>query len=120
MIPKFKRYFIFILTASILLTACQQKIKEDPQLRKERLEKAIAQKLNVRRIEHFQQCKKDAIAIAEKKVDSILLAEAKWIHIDTITKPAKPIKPTLPAIVPPKDSTAVKPLFDNGKLKIEN
>lgn len=111
--PKNKYPIGFILMVGILFTACEPKVIETPQARNERLQKAITQKLDARRAEHQKQCKKDAIVIAEKKVDSILLAEAKLMTIDTITKPIKPTKPDSPIIVPPKDSTAVKPLFDN-------
>lgn len=100
---------IFFLLFS---AGCEQNKKETPEERLERIEKAVADKFAKHRAERMKQCKDNAIKIAERQVDSILLAEAKLISIDTTGRPIKPIKPDLPEITPPKDSTDVKPLFE--------
>ncbi len=100
---------IFFLLFSL---SCEPKKKETPEERFERIEKAVAEKFAKRRAEYMKQCKENAIIIAEQRVDSILIAQAKLTSIDTIGKPLKPIKPNLPEVTPPKDSTKVAPLFE--------
>ena len=104
---------ILNLVFSLLFSfSCQQQKKETPEERLERIEKAVADKFAKRRAEQMKKCKDNAIKIAEQRVDSILIAQAKLISIDTTGRPIKPIKPDLPEITPPKDSTDVKPLFE--------
>lgn len=91
---------------------CEQKKKETLEERSERIEQAVADKFAKRRAERIKTCKENAIKIAEERVDSILMAQAKLSTIDTIGKPIKPIKPDLPEITPPKDSSEIKPLFE--------
>lgn len=101
---------MFLLLFSL---GCEQKKKETPEERLERIEKAVNDKFTLRRAERINQCKEDAIKIAEQRVDSILIAQAKLTKVDTTGRPIKPIKPNLPEITLPKDSTDVKPLFEN-------
>lgn len=91
---------------------CEEKKKETPEERLERIGIAVADKFAKRRAERMNLCKEDAIKIAEQQVDSILIAQAKLTSIDTTGRPPKPIKPDLLEITPPKDSTDVKPLFE--------
>ena len=96
----------------LLSLGCEQKKKETPEERSERIEQAVDDKFAKRRAERMKRCKENAIKIAEERVDSILIAQAKLTTIDTIGKPIKPVKPDLPEITPPKDSTEIKPLFE--------
>lgn len=105
-------HIIILIFALSTLFSCDKKVKETDEERAERIEKVVAQKLNDRRKERMKVCKENAVKIAEQKVDSILLAQAKLITIDTVGKPLKPIKPNQPEFVPPKDSTEVEPLFE--------
>ena len=91
---------------------CKEKKKETPDERLERIEIAVAEKFAQRRATQMNLCKENAIKIAEERVDSILIAQAKLTSIDTTGRPIKPIKPDLPEITPPKDSTLVEPLFE--------
>lgn len=100
---------VFFLVFSL---SCEQKPKETPEERSDRIEQAVANKFAKRRAERMKLCNDNAIIIAEQRVDSTLLAQAKLLTIDTIGKPIKPIKPQLPEITPPKDSTDIKPLFE--------
>lgn len=106
---------IFILNLiffSLFSFSCEKKKKETPEERLDRIENAVAEKFAQRRAERMNLCNENAIKIAEQRVDSILLAQAKLTTMDTIGKPIKPIKPDLPEITPPKDSTDIKPLFE--------
>jgi len=91
---------------------CEPEKKETPEERLDRIETAVAEKFAKRRADRMNQCKENAIKIAEQRVDSILLAQAKLITIDTLDKPIKPTKPNQPEITPPKDSTDIAPLFE--------
>ena len=104
-------WLIFLFLGCIIFS-CEQKPVETNEERTERILQEVAKKLEVRRQERWKQCKKQALRIAEEKVDSMLLAEAKLIVIDTIDKPAPPIKPNTPIIKVPKDSTPIEPLFE--------
>lgn len=108
-----KFYVVLIFTFFILsIFTCQTESTETREARQKRVDAAVAQKLVERRIEKMQKCKADAVLIAEQRVDSILIAEAKLTSVDTVGKPLKPLKPAAPIVNLPKDSTDVKPLFD--------
>lgn len=102
-----------LLISCLCYSGCRTSQQETPEERKERIEKAVAQKFAKRRTERMLECKKSAIRVAELRVDSMLLAQAKSTSVDTIIKPPKPIKPDQPLINSPKDSTDIKPLFEN-------
>ncbi|MFK7775439.1 MAG: hypothetical protein AB8F94_25080 [Saprospiraceae bacterium] len=96
----------------MLSFGCEEKKKETPEERLERIEIAVTEKFANRRAERMKLCHETATKIAEQRVDSILIAQAKLTSIDTTGRPIKPIKPDLPEISLPKDSTDVKPLFE--------
>lgn len=67
------------------------------------------------RVEDFkkkkkEECRQNLLSIAERKVDSLLLAEAQQVLQDSLSR-LRPFRPGLPPEVPPIDSAAVKPLF---------
>ena len=109
---KFQRSYLFSLgLLFLILNSCDKTPIESPEDRKERILAAVELRLEDRRKKKMGDCRKDALVISEKKVDSILMADAKLNIIDTI-KPGIPTKPETPEILLPKDSTPVKPLFD--------
>ena len=58
------------------------------------------------------ECRSALLYEAEKKVDSMLLAEARAELQDSLNR-SKPISPAPPPIVPPIDSLEIKPIFEN-------
>ena len=96
----------------LTLYSCDKTPIESPGERQDRIDETVIEKLEQRRREKLSECKKNALVIAEKKVDSILLAEAKLMISDTIDKPAIPTKPNTPEILIPKDSSPIEPLFE--------
>jgi len=111
---------LFIIGIIFLtIISCDNTPVESPEDRQDRIDAAVIAKLEERRSLKKSECKKDALVIAEKRVDSILRAEAILIPIDTINKPEIPIKPSAPEILIPKDSTPVKPLFEGVPDKQE-
>jgi hypothetical protein len=57
------------------------------------------------------ECRSSLLYEAEKKVDSMLLAEARLELQDSLNR-TKPIPPAEPPIVPPLDSLEIKPIFE--------
>ncbi|MEM6964742.1 MAG: hypothetical protein AAF573_08265 [Bacteroidota bacterium] len=103
-------FYLFIVILSVF--GCAVSNDETNEERIVRIEKAVAEKIEERKKSHLQKCKNDAIVIAERMVDSILLAEAKRTRVDTVIKPDVPPRPETPIVIPPKDSTEIKPLFE--------
>jgi hypothetical protein len=57
------------------------------------------------------ECRQSLLMKAEKKVDSLLLAEAQQALQDSLAR-LRPFKPNQPPPIPAIDSLTVKPLFD--------
>lgn len=110
---------ISFLILLMTIFSCEKKKVETKAERKERVENKVAQRLESQRIKKMKACRNNATIIAEKKVDSILIAEAKLLPKDTVPKPDIPIRPDAPIVPAPKDNTPVKPLFDKGSELIE-
>lgn len=104
--------FLIIGVVFLTINSCDNTPIESPEDRQDRIDAAVIDKLEERRILKQMACKKDALIIAERRVDSILRAEAILIPVDTVIKPAIPIKPSAPEILILKDSTPVEPLFE--------
>lgn len=80
----------------------------------ENKDRLIASKVG-ERVEEFrkkksEECRQSLLSRAEKKVDSLLLAEAQQVLQDSLGR-LRPFRPGQPPAVPPIDSAAVKPLF---------
>lgn len=77
-------------------------------------QKIIVEKVT-ERVEEYkkkkrEECRENLLAKAEKKVDSLLLAEAQLSLQDSLSK-LRPFKPLQPPAIPAIDSSAVQPLF---------
>ncbi|MFZ2899935.1 MAG: hypothetical protein WA004_15015 [Saprospiraceae bacterium] len=71
----------------------------------------VAERVEEFRREQRALCRKRALEAASKEVDSLIIEWAK-ANRDTFGRPPRPEKPLLPEPLAPKDSTAVKPLFN--------
>lgn len=60
------------------------------------------------------ECRASLLYEAEKKVDSILLADAKAELMDSLNR-TKPIPPSVPPTVQPIDTLEIKPIFEKQK-----
>jgi len=83
-------------------------------------QKLVAEKVAERVMEYKNkrhlECWQNLMVKAEKKVDSLLLAEAQQALQDSLSR-LRPFKPNQPPPVPAIDSLAVKPLFDGTPKK---
>ncbi|MBR9922772.1 MAG: hypothetical protein GYB31_18225 [Bacteroidetes bacterium] len=101
---KYYLLFAFLLIAGTL-AAWQQVSKAD--LREQRLQSRLE---NYRKAS-IEKCLEVIYEDAAAIVDSIMIERARAKR-DTIGKPPKPERPDKPEIIPPKDSTPVRPMVD--------
>ncbi|MCK6691113.1 MAG: hypothetical protein L6Q97_03305 [Thermoanaerobaculia bacterium] len=81
-------------------------------------ERIIREKVDERvsdfRKKETAKCRAALLTEAEKIADSLLLYEALQEVTDSL-KQLRPFKPLPPATIPPLDSAAVKPIFDDSE-----
>jgi len=81
--------------------------------KQELIEESIQNRLAKYQITLIEKCEKDVQKRALEIVDSLLLKEAQVKTVDTFERPPKPLKPSKPTVKTAKDTTVVKPLFEN-------
>ena len=86
-----------------LLSGCERASSTPRPTKAQLIEAQIEERLTKYTRTYRQRCYKDALAEAEIRVDSILLARAFGTR-DTTGRPPKPIKPERPVLLTPKDS----------------
>ncbi len=92
------------LLCSILLVACGRDKEVVVQAK-------VAERVQAFRIKQWNECRAALLRDAEKRVDSLLLAEAKGLLTDSLTR-LKPSKPLQPPALSPIDSLSVRPIFE--------
>lgn len=75
------------------------------------VQQSVAERVAAYRIKQEAECRSALLARAEKMADSLLILEAIRDINDSLQR-IRPGRPGRPAIIPPIDSAAVKPLFD--------
>lgn len=90
-----------------LFSACE---KPPLYTREELIQRTLQERLEEYEQLLMTRCQEKALERAELLIDSILIEEAR-ANIDTINRPAKPIKPEAPERQLPRDSVPIKPLF---------
>lgn len=98
---------LFGLSAMLALSACSRN--------KERIiREKVAERVSDFRKKELAKCRAVMLVDAEKMVDSLLLYEALREVNDSLRQ-KRPFRPLPPVAIPPIDSSAVKPIFDDGK-----
>ncbi len=92
--------------------ACQSEA-ERLRIRKEAIDKEVANKLETFRKIKAQNCMEDVLTAASIIADSLIIVNAR-MQLDTTLKPPKPFKPDQPTIQTLIDSVPVKPLFKDS------
>lgn len=81
-------------------------------------ERIVAEKVAERvaefRKRETEKCRQTLLAEAERLVDSLLLAEAMTEVLDSLRNKVPP-KPVKPPMLPPWDSSPVRPIFDTTR-----
>jgi len=99
---------ILMLCLAVLFLAGQAAPKSKKQLMDEAIQLKVDEYIKTME----QKCETKVQKRAAEIVDSLLVKVAQVKTVDTFERPAKPSKPNRPTIRTAKDTTAVKPLFD--------
>lgn len=75
------------------------------------VEEKVAERVSDFRKRETERCYRGLLAEAERIVDSSLLAEAMYQVLDSLRQ-LHPPKPVKPPILPPWDTSPVRPIFD--------
>ncbi len=102
---KYWRYLpgVFFLIVAGLLMAQSEKTSA---LVKER----VQEKMRKYKINHEKNCLRRVLEEASRRADSLMMEYAR-AKLDTAGIPHLPERPAPPAILQPKDTTALQPLF---------
>lgn len=100
------RIFLFVVVGFLLVAQAAPKTKED--LIAEAIQAKVDQYIKTTE----SKCEKKVQKRAAQIVDSLLLQVAQMKTVDKFDRPAKPTKPQRPSVRVAKDTTVVKPLFD--------
>jgi hypothetical protein len=96
----------------LLLTALALAQMNCGQNKEALIQQKIAEKTVAFRTKKSAECRESLLQLAEKTVDSLLLAEAQQQLLDSLSR-SKPGRPLRPPAVPPIDSLAIKPIFEH-------
>jgi len=105
------RYFrhISLFTGIILIQSCTKEVSQEDLVRE-----AVKIKLAQWEVVQRKACRDKALVEAEDYVDSILVVISLQTKLDTIPKPAKPLKPPKPQFKQKPDSVIVDPIYKKG------
>lgn len=104
---KIYKIFTLLVFASLLMGQAEHKTKQ--QL----MDELLAEKLEKYHKVNLRQCEEKVQKRAQAIVDSLLLEVAKVKTVDPFKRPPTPPKPPKPKVKVAKDTTDVKPLFEN-------
>jgi len=85
-----------------------------PKSLQQLIDESLQEKLDKYTLAVERKCASTIRKRAEEIVDSLLMQEARVKTVDTFKRPPIPTKPDRPEVKPPKDTTDVKPLFEEG------
>lgn len=101
-------YMVFVWSL-ILLCGCKKQISQE-----ELIQAAVEIKLQQWEDSQLELCREEALLLAERYVDSLLLVTSLETKLDTIPKPAKPVRPPKPVFRKKPDSVIVKPIYKDN------
>jgi hypothetical protein len=105
-------HIILVIILASSLSSCEE--KKDPKVL---MEERIEARLNKVKTERIIRCQKDALELAEMKVDSLIRALAKKMTTDTSAVIIKPEKPESPEFKIPADTFTLIPPINSGPKK---
>ena len=85
-----------------------------PKTLQQLMDESLQKKLDVYIRASERKCTAKIKERAEEIVDSLLLREAQIKTVDKIVRPPIPPKPTRPEIKSTKDTSDIRPLFEEG------
>ena len=84
-----------------------------PKTKKQLMDEALQKKLDAYTRVVERKCEINIQKRAGEIVDSLLMLEAQIKTVDTFVRPPVPTKPAPPELKPVKDTTDIKPLFED-------
>ena len=82
------------------------------------MDKRLQSKINKFIVDEVAKCRQELLITASATADSLLRATNPiLIQIDSIERPAKPVKPTQPNFQRPKDSITIAPIIPPKVIK---
>ncbi len=107
---------VLCIISMIILFSFSQGDKTEPESQKINSIPPLVQQNLTAKLDKFKRtildkCKREAIEEAEIFVDSLVSVELSLLSSDTISFPAKPVRPVLPEKIILNDSTLIDPIF---------
>ena len=106
---KYLLHIILVLGSCLMISSCSKEVTQE-----ELIKEAVELKLAQWKASQLKECRDLAYLKASEYVDSIMLVTSLDNKLDTIPKPAKPIKPGKPAFKEKPDSVVVDPIYKKG------
>ena len=97
---------IILLSCFIGFMSCAKEVSQE-----DLIQEAVQIKLEQWKVAQLKACREKAMTEAEDYVDSILVVISLQSKLDTIPKPAKPVKPPKPEFKLKPDSVIVDPIY---------
>ncbi len=102
------RYLLHIILfgSFLMISSCAKEVTQE-----ELIKEAVELKLAQWKASQLKECRDQAYLKASEYVDSIMLVTSLENKLDTIPKPAKPLKPSKPTFKEKPDSVVVEPIY---------
>ena len=95
-----------LLGSCMMITSCSKEVTQE-----ELIKEAVELKLAQWKATQLKECRDQAYLKASEYVDSLMLVTSLENKLDTIPKPAKPVKPEKPAFKEKPVSVVVDPIY---------
>jgi hypothetical protein len=100
-------HYIIPVIALFMTASCAKQVSQE-----ELIKAAVQLKLDQWRVSQLKECRQETYLRAETYVDSLLVAISLGAKLDTIPKPAKPVKPSRPTFKSKPDSVIIDQIYD--------
>ena len=114
-----KKRLLQLITVGIFSFFVLSSFQEEDKKPVDRIRAEINKKLDTYRKAEERRCRDRMFEQAALLADSILMARSRSKAIDTLVKPAIPLRPDRPEVLFPKDSTPVAPFLEADSLIID-
>lgn len=101
--------YIILLGSYVMISSCTKEVTQE-----ELIKEAVELKLAQWKASQLKECRDNAYLRASEYVDSLMLVTSLDNKLDTIPKPAKPVRPEKPTFKEKPDSVVVDPIYKKG------
>lgn len=100
---------IILIGSCVMISSCTKEVSQE-----ELIKEAVELKLAQWKTSQLKECRDAAYLKASEYVDSLMLVTSLENKLDTIPKPAKPVRPEKPQFKEKPDSVVVDPIYKKG------